>query len=102
MDPQLAAAERDEAARIIHGNGEPLLTILNDVLDLSKIEVGRMEFERVPCSPREIMADVATLMKERAARASTSWYPATIPFRERFSLIPPGCVRSSSISSATP
>ncbi len=55
-----------EYASIISRNAEYLLQVVNDVLDLSKIEAGRFDVERVACSPRQLMQDIESLMRVRA------------------------------------
>jgi two-component system sensor histidine kinase BarA len=53
-------------AEIIHRSGNSLLTIINDILDLSKIEAGQLDLEQIPVSPENLVADVASLFWERA------------------------------------
>jgi len=56
-----------ECAETIKRNSDHLLTIINDILDIAKIEAERIELERAPYSPRQIVADVVSLMQVRAA-----------------------------------
>lgn len=53
-------------AEIIHRSGSSLLTIINDILDLSKIEAGQLDLESIPVSPENLVADIASLFWERA------------------------------------
>jgi CheY-like chemotaxis protein len=62
----VAHPESVEAAKTIQRNGAFLLEIIDDILDLSKIEAGKLELEQVACSPRQILADVLVLMRVRA------------------------------------
>ncbi len=54
------------AANTIKRNGEYLLRIINDILDLSTIETGHFVTEQAKCSPRELIEDVVSMMKFRA------------------------------------
>ena len=56
----------------IHASGEHLLSLINDILDLSKIEAGRMELEDVEFDPRAALDNAVTLVRERAQRSGVA------------------------------
>ena len=61
-----APPDRKNALETIKRNGEHLLEILNDILDLSKVEASSLRIERIRFAPTKIVADVIALMKVRA------------------------------------
>jgi PAS domain S-box-containing protein len=65
-DQELSAAERREHLHTIGRNAENLLALVNDVLDLSKIDEGKTELESIECSPQQIVEEVRSLMQIRA------------------------------------
>jgi PAS domain S-box-containing protein len=63
-----------EALRTIQRNGDYLLALLNDILDLSKIESGRLEVERVTFSPVAMVHEVERLMRVRAEAKAVGFH----------------------------
>jgi len=66
LDESTSESERTQMADTIRRNGEHLMQLINDILDISKIESGRLELERLECSPCQIIAEVASTMRQRA------------------------------------
>jgi CheY-like chemotaxis protein len=61
LDGQLASAQR-ELLDTAHSSARTLLALLNDILDLSRIEARRLELTPVDFQPRVLLEEIATLM----------------------------------------
>jgi len=60
------AHSQREFLETIDQNARHLLDLVNDLLDISKIEAGEFHVERVKCTPNRIVADVVSLLRVRA------------------------------------
>ena len=60
--------KQEEYLKDIHASGQHLLSLINDILDLSKIEAGRMELELTDFDLPQAIDNALTLVRERAGR----------------------------------
>jgi len=65
-DPALRPAQETEHLRVIERNGRQLLNLINDILDLSKIEAGRMDLAESEFHPRDLAERVLTTIRPLA------------------------------------
>jgi signal transduction histidine kinase/CheY-like chemotaxis protein len=59
--PDVQTSERNGYARTILSSGQTLLSLLNDILDLSKIEAGKFQLERIVFDPAALIQDTCNL-----------------------------------------
>lgn len=55
--------EREEMLETVHSSGRHLMTVINDILDISKIESGKLELSVQPESPHQVLSEVVSLMR---------------------------------------
>lgn len=72
LDTTLDNEQRSTAIDTIRRNGEHLLQILNDILDLSKIEAGKLSIETMRCSPAMLLQDIVDMMQIKADNKNIS------------------------------
>jgi signal transduction histidine kinase len=68
--------KQEEYLKDIHASGQHLLSLINDILDLSKIEAGRMELELTDFDLPTAMENALTLVRERAGRRGIALHQA--------------------------
>ena len=67
LDRSIQGDAVTDALATIKRNGEHLVTVINDILDLSRIEAGRLEISQTACSPAQIVGDIIELLRPKSA-----------------------------------
>jgi len=70
LDTDLSDEERAEYLGVVRRNGEDVLTILGDLLDLAQLQTGKGSFEFIEISPFEIVDEVWRFTRDQAAERS--------------------------------
>ena len=60
------SGEQRQYAEAVHESGEALLTVINDILDISKLEVGKVDIELIDFSLAETVESTVTLLAAKA------------------------------------
>lgn len=79
-----------QVVETIRRNGNFLLNIINDILDLSKIDAGKLKLETGPVRPDAIVGDIRSLMDVRAAEKD-------LPLRIKFAGAIPETIQSDAV-----
>ena len=72
-DHDTLSAEQRHAIETIHTSGDHLLSLINDVLDLSKIEAGRMEVQAVDFDLAHLVEGLAAMFQLRCQQKELDW-----------------------------
>jgi two-component system sensor histidine kinase/response regulator len=73
------SVKQQDYLRKINGSAKSLLRILNDILDVSKIEAGKMEIEQTTFELEDVMGNVATIVGNRAHEKKLEFLLQTTP-----------------------
>jgi len=73
LTPSQTSSDRADCIQIVRRNAKSLLELINDILDLSKIEAGQMRSEKIACDLPQLMSDLLSTMKSRAAEKALNF-----------------------------
>ena len=77
-DPLLSSEDRTSYVNIIDRNGRSLIRLIDDILDLSKVESGKLTVERMEIRIRQLIAEVSGLFEVRARQKGIGFLASTL------------------------
>lgn len=78
LQTDLSGKQQDYLQKI-HDSAKSLLGILNDILDVSKIEAGKMELDRIPFELEDVMGNLATIVGVKSQEKNLEFLLETAP-----------------------
>lgn len=93
LDPRLPHAAGAVAVQAIRRNGTHLLGILDNILDLAKVEAGQLELEPILLSPWQAILEVESLLSVRAAERRITLRIKPVASLPEFAILDPTRVR---------
>ncbi len=66
--------EQKRYVKTIYNSGNALLHLINDILDLSKIEAKRMDLERIPFNPHDLISECLSVFQSKELSSNLSFY----------------------------
>ncbi len=66
LQPNISDTNRLDYARSIYNSGQTLMGLLNDILDLSRIEAGKIELETILLEPEQVIGETTSVFKQLA------------------------------------
>jgi len=66
LTPSQTMSDRLNCLQVIRRNARHLTDLINDILDISKIEAEKMIVEKIPCDPAQITVEVVSMLRPRA------------------------------------
>ncbi|MBX3021327.1 MAG: response regulator [Bdellovibrionales bacterium] len=72
LDPHISDEEKNKSVSIVRRNGHALMKIVDEILDISKVEAGGLELEEVELPLFDMLNEVKTLMNVQAAKKNVT------------------------------
>jgi signal transduction histidine kinase/DNA-binding NarL/FixJ family response regulator len=72
LSPVQTMSDRINALQVVRRNARHLMDLINDILDISKIEAEKMMVEKIPCDIAQTAVEVASMLRTRALEKQLS------------------------------
>ena len=66
LSPTQTMSDQINSLQVVRRNARHLMDLINDILDISKIEADKMTLEKIPCDLAQIAVEVASMLRPRA------------------------------------